>query len=366
MAIHSQTNYTPVNWNDAMFQLWMQLGAAGWQTIAWSDGTTSHNTPIANAFPYSSSSIGFNSPAQAANGRCWTVLQQPPTSASLTVGAPYAGTRQMVIQRHSSDDRQWRIKYSVSGAYTNPATAGTGQNTPVQNASINDEVFICGGGSDASPTFDFVFAGTDGGSRVNIMVDDGYFVSGSNPIPYGFYMISWTAGVTTGFIESCFMLDPIMSGSFPANEPEPFVFQRVNQNVVGSGNGLDPVNGQARFANSDVNGVGVGWMAKNTVNQRFVGIGVVWYTQFNLNVTYAGWPDGAGSNAMTNEDDLLPIPYVRYSSASPPGGYKGLSGMMKYAGAVHSTGTTLSVLTNRDKIVASKVVLPWDGSLPTL
>lgn len=359
---HFLTNQTPSNHNDSMFRLFQTLASAGWQTIAWSDGTTPHNSPIANAYPYSTGSIGFTAFSQVSNGRAWIVMQQPPTSASLTVGAPWAGTRQMAWQRSSGDDRTWRIKYSMSGGYTSPAVAGTGQNMPSINTGINDEALICGGGSDSSPTFDFVFAGTDGGSHVNIMADDGYLISGSNLTPYGWYMTSFTNGGSNG-CEVELMMDPLLSGSFPAGETEPFLFGRMNTNLNNSV--LNPYTGQQFFGDSTRNGSHLTWFAKGKPTQQFVGCAsLYWLRGNNSQGMVNAYPQQAGANQHSNEDDLLPIIQARYANTGGQGGYKGLSSLMRYTSSIKSTGTAMSVAANRDRIVMNAVTLPWDGSLP--
>lgn len=369
MALHWTTNITPTNWNDCMFRLFMNLATAGWQTIAWSDGTTPHNTPISNPYPYSSGTIGFLNFTAGTNGlgnsRAYIVMQQPPTSASLTQGAPYAGTRQLVWQRSTSDNRTWRIKYSFSGGYTSPSTAGTGANTPGINSSIFDEVFICGGGTDASPTFDFAFgAGTEGGSRCNLMADDGYFVSGSNPYPYAWYIVTFTAGGAGG-CETEMMMDSVLSGSAPITDPDPFLFGRHNTNLNASV--FNPFTSQQRFSNDTTNGVHLCWFAKNQQKQQFVGCASAYFRRGSVSSGYTDtYPQNIGANSNTNEDDILPVPQIRYAAAGGASGYKGLSGLMRYTSSIKTTGTSLTVETNRDRISMNAVTLPWDGTLPTV
>lgn len=349
-----------------MYRLFQTLASAGWQTIAWSDGTTPHNTPISNAYPYSTGTIGFTTPSAVANGldngRAWIVMQQPPTSASLTVGAPYAGTRQLGWQRSSGDRRTWRIKYSMSGGYTSPSVAGTAQNMPVINTGINDEAMISGGGTDASPTFEFCFAGTDGGSRVNIMADDGYLVSGSNISPYGYYMTSFTNGAGAG-VEAEQIMDPLLSGSFPSGETDPFMFGRHSTNINNSV--FNPYTAQQHFGDSTTAGVHKCWFAKGQPTQQFVGCASLYFLRGNNSQGVVNaYPQQTGANVHSNQDDLLPIIQARFADTSGQGGYKGLSSLMRYTSSIKSTGTAMSVSSNRDRIVMNTVTLPWDGSLP--
>lgn len=369
MAQHFNTNSTPTNWADCMFRLLQTLAAAGWQTIAWSDGTTPHNTPIPNPFPYSTGTIGFSAFGGGANNldnsRAWIVMQQPPQSGALTVGAPYAGTRQLCWQHSVVNNQQWRLKYSFSGGYTSPSVAGTAQNTPSINAAIGDEVFVFGGGSDASPTFDTLFgAGTNGGSRCNMMADDGFLVSGSNPTPYGWYMVTWTAGASAG-TETEHMMDPMISGSCPAGDVDPFVFRRMNTSLNNSV--LNPYTAQQYFGRTDVNGAATCWYRKGLQGAQFVTTCAVYWLRGNSSVGFINaYPQQTGANSNSNEDDLLPIIMHRPASVGGAGGYKGLSSLMKYTSSIKSTGVSMSVNGNRDRLVCNTVTLPWDGSLPTV
>jgi hypothetical protein len=351
-----------------MFRFWQTLASAGWQTIAWSDGTTPHNTPIANAYPYSSGAIGFTTAGGGTNGvdntRAWMVMQQPPSSGALTVGGNYAGTRQLVWQRSAVNNQQWRIKYSFSGGYTAPSVAGTATNTPVINAGIGDEAYIAGGGSDASPTFDQVFgAGTNGGSRLNVMADDGFFVSGSNSYPYGFYLITWTAGASAG-TETEHMMDPMISGSAPAGDIDPFVFRRMSTAINNSV--LNPYTAQQFFGRAaNANGVAQCWFRLHLQGAQFTGLAGVYYTRGNSNNGFPNsYPQQTGANINSNEDDLLPVIMARGASVGGFGGYKGLSSLLRYTSSIKTTGTSMSVNSNRDRLVANTVTVPWDGSLP--
>jgi hypothetical protein len=364
---HFTTNTTPSNWADCWFRLLQTMGSAGWQTIAWSDGTSVHNTPVANPYPYSTSSIGMTAASQLNNALAWIVMQQPPSSGSLTVGGNYAGTRQYGVQNSNGGDaRTWRIKYSFSGGYTAPAAAGTATRMPVINSGISDEVFICGGGSDASPTFDFVFGGTNGGSRCNCMADDGFFVSGSNATPYGFYMITWTNGAGAG-TEAEVGMDPMISGSCPAGDVDPFCFRRMNTTI--STGIFNPFISQQTFGRAaGVNGVALTWFRKNNPQgAQFTGIaGGYWSRGNSSNGFQNAIPQQAGANVNSNEDDLLPVVMIRGASLGGFGGYKGVSSLIRYTSSIKTTGTALSVAGNRDRIVVNTCTLPWDGSLPTV
>ena len=364
MAQHFNTNNTPSNWADCMYRLIQTLASAGWQTIAWSDGTTPHNTPILNPYPYSTASIGFTSFGQLGNSRAYWVGQQPPSSGTLTVGGQYAGTRQYVIQNgNTGDPRAWRIKYSFSGGYTSPSVAGTGPNTPSINNGIADEVFICGGGSDSSPTFDFAFDGTNGGSRMSCMADDGYLVSGSNPYPYGWYMVTWTNGASAG-VNTEIMMDPMISGSCPATDVDPFVWRRHNTALNNSV--LNPYTAQQRFGSASGNGVALCWFRKSVpAGAQFVGVAGAYYLRGNnSNGFNNAYPQQAGANSNTNQDDLLPVIMARYAAQGGFGGYKGLSSLLRYTSSIKSTGTAFSVVSNRDRMVVNTCTVPWDGSLP--
>jgi hypothetical protein len=373
MAYHFLTNQTPFSWMDCMGRLIRTMCSAGWQQIAFSNGITVNNNPVANPFPYNALSNSLGSATDASlnfnTDRAWICLQQPPVAAVSGTGGNYAGIRQIVIQWNGGDHRQWRIKYSFSGGYTNPAVTGTVRTTPTINSTINDEVYLCGGGSDISPTFDYVFYnGTEGGARMHYVADDGVAVSGSCKSPYGFAMWGYTAGGANN-VEDAFMMDPMLSGTCPDTDPDPFVFYRDNSQIGSTTFNPFKANtlGDNRYAylSTTQNGQPLCWWKKNTTAQTFLGVEcVLWSNSIQTQVYPANPTSSPGQNALTFSDDQIPVTYVRPVNQYGGVGYKGMSSLVNMNSAQHPIGAALSVLSNRDRFVVGNFTLPWDGTAP--
>ncbi|MBV8071863.1 MAG: hypothetical protein JO270_18285 [Acidobacteriaceae bacterium] len=371
MAYHFLTNQTPYSWPDCVGRLVRTLCSAGWQQIAFSDGTSVNNTPFLNPYPYSaySNSLGTQTDSSANWGgqRAWIVLQQPPIPPSGVTGS-YAGTRQICFQNNvNGDHRQWRIKYSFSGAYTNPATAGTAQNTPVQNGAINDEVYICGGGTDSSPSFDWLFYnGTEGGAHMHYVADDGAFSSGLCRSPYGFIMWGYTAGGANN-VEDVLMFDPMLTGSFvDPGDADPFVWYRDNYQINGGGPFRSGFPGGGAWQDQTRNGSPLCWWQKNRSSQQFLSLAACqWGMVINggYNTVH---PGGCGQNVHTSEDDQIPILMARSPNQYGGMGYKGMSSFVNGNSGIHSLGATLSIVSPRDRFVVREFTLPWDGSIPVV
>lgn len=375
MAYHFLTNQTPFSWADCMGRLIRTLCSAGWQQIAFSNGTTVNNTAVTNPFPYSANSNSLGTTVDASSNfstdRAWILLQQPPIPNSGITGS-YAGIRQIVIQKTSAATNQWRIKYSMSGGYTVPAATGTVRTTPTVNSTINDEVYLLGGGSDISPTFAVGFYnGTEGGARMHYIADDGALTSGSCRSPYGFIMFGYTAGGSQN-VEDVFMMDPMLSGSFPDSDPDPFVFY-VDNGGLNSGITFSPlkvsnaVDNRYSYSNAQSNNPAQCWWKKNTTAQQFLAVAAcMWTVSVPVQVYPAYTGGAAGQNAHTFSDDQIPVTYVRVPSYFGGMGYKGMSSFVNMNSAIHPIGTALTIQSNRDRIVAGNFSLPWDGSAPVV
>lgn len=359
-----------------MMQLWQTMVNAGWAVLSWSDGSTVHGSPGAGFLGFSTSSLGIPNAAGGANSAnnslAWILLQQPQPSGS--IGAPYGGTRQFTIQLSSGANRlNWRIKYSMSGGYTSPATAGTATATPVINAGINDELVHVGGGTDAAPTFAAMFSNNgsyEGITRCHSIADNGLGPSGSQPsIPYGF--VNWgpvqggnTSGLSvasnpTNFV---FMFDPMEQGTAAPQDIDPFAAY-----ADASGGPFSYNNGGNTFWSSDTaGGVGFGfsirgWMRRGQTNQTYT----AWQALIPWSVNGGTMVNHFGSNHITRNDDLCPVIYTKNSADGGLSGYKGISSFVRWQGTFRQVNDTLSTDpsgSTRDRIVVGQCNLPWDGT----
>jgi hypothetical protein len=350
-----------------MFRMLQVMAQAGWQVIARSNGGVANNTPVSNPYPYSSGNIGFSASAELNATNAWFVVQQPPQIAGSNgdgVGAPYAGTRQLCFQR-SSNAYQWRVKYSYTGSYTSPAAAGTATQVPTANTTLNDEKLVAGGGTDGSPTFSQIFGNTtEGVSRMSVFADDGSLtgsLSGTagtstipNPQPYAVWMFCHTNGSATN-TSMGLMIDPMVSGSFGPNEVDPFVVY-VSENAFG-----DAVGGNTSiFGDLATGDPPKTWFRKGDSQQSFLSVGAGMPC---LNSTSNGVIATTGQNALTGAEDAFPLAYLRPSTSSTYGGFKGFSSLMRGISSRRSYGTLMTQTWARDRIVAGAVLLPWDGSV---
>lgn len=376
-----------------MFQMVQTMVSAGWQMIARSNGLVVNNTPVSNPYPYSSNNVGFTASQDLGNPRAWFVIQQPPQiTGSINGGgrpAPWAGTRQLCFQRNTAvsgagNDVSWRIKYSFTGAYTSPSSVGTSTVTPAANTILNDEIYIIGGGTDVTPTFATFWGGTLGGSRLNVFADDGSLtgsLSGStnltgttpNPWPYGFYMLTFTNGGASG-IGTVLMMDPLISGSFPPQEVDPFVYycdNAVNNPLIAVTPATPTAfNGYTITAGQSAVPVVATWFKKGQSGGQFVSVGAqtLWVKNQSPSAIKQIDPIFMGSNFETFLDDLIPVPYARPftpGTINPTrgfGGYKGISAFVRWCPRNLSIGATYSVFGNRDRVIWGNAVLPWDTS----
>lgn len=364
MALVFNLNRNPNTWSGCLMELWLTMVNAGWLVMSWSDGTTAHGSPGAGFLGFTTSSAGrpldTGGAGSAQNNFAWILLQQPAPSGS--IGAPYGGTRQISWQRSNTNSLNWRVKYSVTGTYSNPSTAGTATATPGANAATNDEVIMWGGGTDASPTFAGIFTsagGWEGFTRCHSMADNGLGATGSQmAVPYGFAMWCPSQGgsITTGntAILHGQVYDPQQQGTAVSVDIDPFVWY------------LD-LNGSAFYYNAaltnDSNGFANprGWSRKGMTGAAFTGY--AYYNYRSTNQSLAS-PTNVGGNALSSTEDLLPMVLARRGASGGLSGYKGVSSMMRWIANNHVSGDTLSLSVSgstRDRIVAGYCALPWDG-----
>jgi hypothetical protein len=378
MAFFFNINQTPTNWTGCMMQLWQVMVSAGWTVLSWSDGATAggttHGSPGAGFLGFSTNSLGIPNSAgglgSANNADAWILMQQP--TSSLSLGPPYGGVRQLTFQQSKTNDRtSWRVKYSLSGGYTNPASTGSVTATPSINASINDEVILNGGGTDTNPSFQQLFSNNgswEGATRCHAIADDGTGpASGSiQPnVPFGFVM--WgpvQGGQINGLnfnmaVNFAYMMDPLEVGSAAPQDKDPFIFY----NDISGATFLNGALGASSWTTSNFNNQNAPrcWQRYGQSNQTFTNVQAC----VPFTVDTAGAVHSYGGNATTGADDLPPIIYTRNSGDGGLTGYKGISSFVRWNGTLRQTSDTLSVQIpgfSRDRIIVAHCNLPWDGS----
>lgn len=179
MTFAGNCNYsTPADGGAAMVTLYTQLDAAGWVITDESDGVTLGST--------------FN----GADGS-WFAVE--------VLGV---GTQSWCIQADTSGNKTlWRVKYAT-GTFTVGSPAA--QVVP----SATGEVLLIGGGTDAAPTFNQLFA-ADGTYR--------WLVACDNATPYGWHAMGFPTGGTDPNTKTFLLFDPLAANSYPPGDPQPFV-----------------------------------------------------------------------------------------------------------------------------------------------
>lgn len=359
MAFQFTLNKNATNHVQSMMYLWQTMVKAGWLVLSYSDGLQPvvSGSPGAGFLGFLTSSTGDPNAAggtnSANNSNAWIMMQQP--IAANGTPAPYSGSRLFTFQRGSSTVN-WRVKYSVSGG--NVATNGTTTQTPQFGEEAQGlPCIIYGGGTDAAPTFQAIFAAAfEGSSRVNAIADDG--VSGS-AAPYGFVLMMWPAG--GGNTCNSFLWDPMAPGSANPLDSDPYIFY-----IGASGQGNGYVTNSNTFCHDSNGSASPQGFLRHAMNgQSFVQFGGCWPVdqEGGTGIIFLT-PSNTGGNSASTFDDLIPIPYLREAVVGGNTGYKGFSSMLRWNTTQHNTGETLSLNnlgTTRDRIVIDDANMPWDG-----
>lgn len=128
-----------------MFSLKTQMCVTGLGTPSWNPLTSG------NGLVYAQTGDVWRSIADLRDG-AWIVLQGHGIN-DIVDGAPVTRRQQVCIQVNGSG--QLRVKVSVAGVAGTGFIGGTP--SPTQTPSAADEVYIYGGGTDASPTYETVW-----------------------------------------------------------------------------------------------------------------------------------------------------------------------------------------------------------------
>lgn len=336
MAYTYLVNTLPATGAVAIYSLIATLITSGWTKESDSDATT-----------YSAVGTQVTSGATGANGlgntNAWVRLRSPATNGGSVVNQ----RRELTFQR-GVNNRGWRIKYSASAGFVGGSPSAT------QTPSSTDEVFMAGGGTDASPTFvSLTWMPADGTYQYNV-------VAGGADENYSF--VAWCAsiGVSIGCGTSIF-LDVMMSGSYPTSDVDPAVMYCSSATL---NNAFQEVISATNFptANATAPALARAWLgatssagaAISATNSQNVGI--------LMNCLH-------GASSWNFKDNLLPAVWGS-NNASPPKGIKGISTLFKTGSVARGSGDTLDVLGFKDKIYlgGAGVTLwgPWSGVEPEI
>lgn len=341
---HFTTNQTPGSYALALYQIFSTMLAAGWTMVMSSDGTTfGAGVHVTSG---NSGAGGFS------NTGAWIVLQQPAGNVS-----PYAGTRQFMFQCGNTTGGTVRCVYSRQGLFTGGAAT--------QSPTATDERFCCGGGTPASPTYFSWANGNPPNMRMEAMADDG---TAGSKMPFAIYGVGFPTGGASS-ASGAFMFDPI--SNYETGDSDPYVIFWAN-----SGSALQiqgdltsysggPVTDATKEGNSSGNAKT--WNNASAVNA----LPAVFYGTQGLGPAEGSTQTAVGvmgTSPVTGNDVVVPVIWGRIGNRGGTTGWKGVSMMIRYRSASRSMGSTLSVASPaaKDYIVLGDVVLPWDGSTPTV
>jgi hypothetical protein len=319
---------TPTDGRQVMLFLKDFLKSAGWTVPSSSNGTTFSAGDILS----SSTDFGNNS---------WFILKQP-----LGATGSHGGVRRELAFQRSTTNTTWRAKYSYSSSFTGSANATTMPSAP-------DEVRILGS---QFPGFGYsTWFTTDGAYKINLCAD--------TEAPYSFYLHATGSGTAQRIIS----MDGLVSGTFAANDNDPYVFYVSNVNVCQMSS---LSTGMVSATTGSEISTPACWTRKGYPDEGYAG----------MSATNYAWADNGGLgnnlstirssiNAYTGQDDLFPIYYYRMAGNGPPGGgFKGMSSLFKITSPLRNNGDTFSTIFSgsRDQMCIVHVAVPWNGTDPLI
>ena len=330
MAYTFSVNNSPLTGPIAIYTLINTLISAGWLKKMDSDGTN-----------YSSTGVQVTSGATGANGlnniRAWIRLQAPAVNGQ---------TRELTFQR-GANSVSWRIKYSAAAGFTGGSPAAT------VTSSSTDEVFMIGGGSDASPTFLSWFS-PDNTYRWHI-------AAGGASESYSFVAWSLEYGMISTMMVAI-ALDVMTVGSYPSQDIDPAVMY-VSSDYTAATTILELISSNLLAANVTNSARARAWLgatsaAGASIVSNSVNVKILCYGN-----SVIGNSGTLGSNPWTNKDDLLPCLYAS-KIANGPVGTKGFSTLFLIGSINRGNMTVIDFAGNntRDKVYVNGLWLPWSGA----
>ena len=314
MALQKSLNNTPATGAVLLYTYKELLKTATWTIPSSSDGTT-YNAAGDQITTGASGAGGF------ANNSAWIYAKQP-------------GSNRGLVWQRGTTNLLWRIKYSPSAGFS----GGTPGATRVPSAT--DEVVLCGGGTDAAPTFATILP-TDGTYRWNAIAYD--------TAPYGTLHFGFPTG--GGNPNVGFALDPLTGTA--AGDPDPYALY-LPQNSTTAFRGAA---GSQDFTTENGTHTPKGFLGALGTASNFVGI----------LPAFPGTPAGVGAttaalpaNPFTSDNEGEPFYYARRNALAAPRGRKGYSSLMRVnLTAGLTTGTTGASLA---WVLVGNVWVPWDGA----
>jgi hypothetical protein len=324
---------TPSTGAEAIWFLKETFVAAGYTVVSSSDASTF------------SAGDNLSVATDLANSHAWFLIRAP---LAATASTDYGGVqREWAFQRGTSN-RNWRVAYSYSGSFTGSANTTTIPDAPDEVRTIGTEYPAFGYSTNALPV--------DAGYRCHIGVD--------SEEPWGWYIVFVPNG--GGDPDWALLCDPMASGTFASEDTDPYVFYSGDTSCLRA----DPANsGMAMTVTASDAITPACWFKKGESDELYTGVATLNYSYYDTTQREVTDVGGSTTNPHNNNDDTLPVIWFRGANGGPSGprGYKGVSGMLRYAACpVRSTADTISTGASgsKDLIIFRHFAFPWDGSTP--
>jgi len=311
--LYDMNNASVLTSAEVIFALKELLKLAGWDVPNSGDSLS-----------YFSASDGITGAGSGAGGlnnsTAWFRIRAP---ASMTP------RREFVFQRGTTE-RAWWIQVSAEDGFITGAPSATVAPTAGDDENLH--------GTAATGTT--LFAAFSSYK---------YHMAADNAAPFTWYCESALNG--TGALDAILLFDTMVAGSFNALDQDPAVYYVSNGSTALDSTTLGGSAGPK------------GWYQKDLAGDVFVAMPTAVYTSSTLGQSI---PENTGTNPYDSDDNHFPIPYVRPSGAISQIGWKGFGSMMRWAGVNRANMDTLSDGGTRTKVIIGMVVLPWDGSVPSV
>jgi len=323
MAWISNVNNTISKGSEFLFILKDTLVSASWTVISSSNGSTLSNGDI------------ITSASVLENASSYFLIQQPTGS--------YGNVQRILgFQSVSSQGAFGRAIYiHTSGAGNLGGTA-----TAMPSGSNEEFKWFAADRTNSIAWF------TAGSSRAHFRAE--------NTAPYAFWAASYPSG--GGNSTSLFLFDPMVSGTFNAQDNDPYVFH-----VGQGGSGLVAILDNSYYSMAQAASSSYYfyapkcWFAKGLTGEAWRPVGLGYFAW--VNTSYPWFSYQVGSAAISSYDTLLPGFWAAPSSH----GFKGVSTLIRLNTSNRSTGSTISTTSGAlDWIAFNHILLPWNGSTPTI
>lgn len=325
MTLTYYVNSVPASLADTYFQLKEQLKLVGWTVTKSGDGTS-----------YNSTGDNITTAAVMNNTNSWYVITQPVLD----------GYQKHICVQSGATKYSLRIKLSWTGF---SGGSPTGSVTP----TATDQAVIWGSGTDASPSFTNLIDTTFTNIRNQIIVGD----ASDN------YFVCWmTTKATGGQANAIFMIDKVTDTH--ALDIDPFVYSIYGSSASPT---TDLNNNSSNKWSASTNPMTYAWARKGFSNEVFSRCFVNF---FNLgtasNYQLAGL---SGANPYDGFDYHLPMMFfcdntvITGTNQGPLTFYKGQSVHCRLA---TTSRATLDTANTRTRVYFGPIVLPWNGTTPSV